>query len=164
MTAISPAREAPVLVLEDWEVRIGKGAWVADWPRYDLGMRMVLLLHELPDGSAHFDWMIQRPQAGRGLITFRVSARIDLLEQGSFRAQRLADHREVYLSVEGPVSGGRGTVTRLAQGEATLVQEGDGTLNVAGLLGVAGQWRGQSDKEGWVFRFMGRSTPRNANP
>lgn len=114
---------------------------------------MVLLLHELPDGSSHFDWMIERPNAQGGLITFRVSARIDLLEQGRFSAQRLADHREQYLSFEGPVAGGRGTVTRLARGEASMVREESHSLEVTGQLGVSGQWRGKGGAAGWVFEF-----------
>ncbi len=117
-------------------------------------MRMVLLLHELPDGSSHFDWMIERePEGKAGLITFRVSVRIDRMEQGRFEAVRLADHREAYLSLEGEVSGGRGKVSRVATGEASCVREGVSEMNVEGTLGVSGVWRGRGSGDAWVFEF-----------
>lgn len=90
--------------------------------------RMVVLLHTLPDGSSHFDWMIQGPQRipappspeDRCLITFRTAVRPDLAPfqqpDGAFEAQRLADHRRAYLDFEGPLSGNRGHVQRLASG------------------------------------------------
>ena len=112
--------------------------------------RAVLLRHELPDGSAHFDWMIQR--AG-GLVTFRVSERIDL-GLGGFRAERLPDHREAYLEYEGPVSGGRGTVRRIADGSLEIIAERENLFECRGCLGKAeGRFRGRSEGDRWVFEF-----------
>lgn len=69
---------------------------------------MVLLLHELPDGSAHFDWMLQRPDESPGLLTFRLNTRHLPIAPGrpaSFPAERLPDHRKMYLDYTGPVGG-----------------------------------------------------------
>ena len=75
-------------------------------------------LHELPDGSQHVDWMLAQDSEGRDpLITFRVAGRIDELAVGRrLAAQRITDHRPLYLDYEGPVSGGRGLVRRLSRG------------------------------------------------
>ena len=85
--------------------------------------RTVQLLHELPDGTSHVDWMIARDQAGREpLISFRLPRRIDELKPGQrMAAERIADHRPAYLDYEGPVSDERGSVRRLAWG--TVVSE-----------------------------------------
>lgn len=85
--------------------------------------RTVQLLHELPDGTSHVDWMIARDQAGREpLISFRLPRRIDELKPGQrMAAERIADHRPAYLDYEGAVSDKRGTVRRVAWG--TVVSE-----------------------------------------
>ena len=85
--------------------------------------RTVQLLHELPDGTSHVDWMIARDRAGQEpLITFRLQRRIDELKPGQrMAAERIADHRPAYLDYEGPVSDERGSVRRLAWG--TVVNE-----------------------------------------
>lgn len=79
--------------------------------------RTVLLLHRLPDGASHYDWLTQVVPGGP-LLAFRVSHRIDHADITRFRAQRLADHRAAYLDYEGPVSGNRGDVERVAAGRA----------------------------------------------
>jgi hypothetical protein len=85
----------------------------------------VQLLHELPDGSRHVDWMLAQDPRGQGpLVTFRVPRRVDELRPGeALDAVRIADHRPAYLTYEGPVSGGRGTVTRLASGRVAALDE-----------------------------------------
>lgn len=116
--------------------------------------RTVLLRHDLPDGSWHYDWLIAphpSPEP-RGLICFRVWERIDSDEVRQFRAERLADHREMYLDYEGPVSGGRGTVTRVAEGKVKVEVEGDAELVVSGELGRArGRWSGTASSGSWTF-------------
>ena len=75
----------------------------------------MLLLHTLPDGSAHYDWMIE-PAPGATLLTFRLAALFDPAPPAPitpFLAQPLPDHRAIYLHYEGPISGHRGTVRRL---------------------------------------------------
>lgn len=87
----------------------------------------VLLQHDLPDGSSHFDLLIERPNTPGGpLVSFRVDARIDLAEPGaSLMATRLPDHRNDYLTYEGPVSGGRGEVRRVVSARVLGVVERD---------------------------------------
>jgi len=78
----------------------------------------VLLSHEFPDATSHVDWMIASEPLGREpLVTFRLESRLDEIdaEQGLL-ARRISDHRAEYLTYEGPVSGDRGTVRRLARG------------------------------------------------
>lgn len=86
----------------------------------------VQLLHELPDGSCHLDWLIAQDPRGRDpLVTFRVHRRVDELEPGErLDAERIVDHRPVYLHYEGPVSNDRGTVKRLASGDVTEIDCG----------------------------------------
>lgn len=86
--------------------------------------RAVLLRHEMPNGTGHFDLLIELPEERRSadagertLLAFRADARIDLLAPGSRAdAQRIPDHRALYLEFEGDITGGRGRVTRLAAG------------------------------------------------
>jgi hypothetical protein len=99
----------------------------------------VVLLHRLPDGSSHFDLLLQRPPPpGLGpslpttspslLISFRTTIRPDRPPPWSIPAERLPDHRPLYLDFEGPVSGGRGEVQRLARGRCSLTLEDSGRL------------------------------------
>lgn len=94
------------------------------------GRPTVQLLHELPDGSQHVDWMIAQDSRGEApLATFRLPQRLDeLLEGEHLRAERLPDHRPLYLRYEGPIAGGRGRVRRLAEG--IVIERGDGEIVV----------------------------------
>lgn len=83
--------------------------------------RYVVLEHDHP--VLHWDWMLE---SGPVLRTWR-------LEQppssGTFiRATALPDHRLAYLDYEGPVSGGRGTVTRWDAGTYNWSEDGPGRL------------------------------------
>jgi hypothetical protein len=82
----------------------------------------VLLRHDLPDGSHHFDWMLARDDHGP-LLTFRLDRDIGL-DPGPFQAAPIGDHRRVYLEREGPVSGNRGTVSRIACGWCVISESG----------------------------------------
>jgi hypothetical protein len=110
----------------------------------------VLLRHELPDGSWHHDWMID-PGDDRPLITFRTEAMVPEVDR--FEAERLGDHRRVYLSYEGPVSGGRGEVRRVAAGPARLIDVAARSLIVD--VAFAGRpwvrWEGVGSEGAWVF-------------
>lgn len=81
-------------------------------------LHAVVLEHTLPDGTVHFDWMIEHPSfAGEHrLVTWRVESRPDTAD--AFEAERIGAHRAAYLQFEGPVSGGRGSVRRMAAGTA----------------------------------------------
>jgi hypothetical protein len=124
--------------------------------------RTVILRHDLPDGSSHFDWMFQPPAGfphessadGTRIPTFRCEIRLDL--PGPNAAQvinRLADHREHYLAYQGPVSGDLGVVARMRDGIITGCQvfaadDGSGWDFVI-------EWRnGDDDVETQVLRLI----------
>ena len=66
----------------------------------------------------------QDPRGRDPLVTFRVPQRVDELHAGQrLEAARIADHRPAYLTYEGPVSGDRGTVRRLARGTVVRLDE-----------------------------------------
>lgn len=90
----------------------------------------VQLRHDLPDGDWHVDWMIATDADGEGpLVAFRVPDALDRLPAGrEILIERIGPHRPHYLDYEGPLSGGRGYVTRLAHGEVTWSREPDGSL------------------------------------
>jgi hypothetical protein len=86
--------------------------------------RTVVLLHKRHGFPDHFDWLIDQPDlnAEHRLITFRVVDRPDLC--GSFTAQKSPDHRAIYLDYEGELSGGRGEVSRVAEGKVMHLSRG----------------------------------------
>lgn len=112
----------------------------------------VLLHHETPDGSWHYDWMIQAAgDSGGDLITFRTRQRPDDPSCTHFPAERLADHRAAYLHYEGEISGGRGCVRRLAQGHCEIVHDaGQFAVELAGI----GRWVGRrSGYDSALYQF-----------
>ena len=77
----------------------------------------VQLRHDLPDGRWHVDWMLARDETSP-LVTIRLEDRLDHLEKGlSTSGNYLGDHRRRYLTYEGPLTGGRGQVRRVAAGD-----------------------------------------------
>lgn len=103
------------------------------------------LLHELPDGTHHIDWMIGRDGQGRQpLITFRLPSRLDQVAPGeSLALERIADHRPAYLSYEGPISGGRGNVRTLIGGKILAVQPGSNEHGHEWILQI--RWESPAD-------------------
>jgi len=104
--------------------------------------RFVVLSHDWPE--PHFDLLLE---AGPVLRAWRL-----LHEPGetAVPAEPNADHRLMYLDYEGPVSGGRGTVTRWDAGTfdtiveaATAVLELRGT-RLTGLFVLGAGWFGPS--------------------
>ena len=88
--------------------------------------RWVLLRHVLGDGTSHLDWMMERPGAA-GLLSFRLAEGVDPRRGERFEAERIGEHRREYLEYEGPVSGDRGVLRRVADGECRVeVGEGEG--------------------------------------
>src|SRR5690606_19644383 len=76
----------------------------------------VILHHVLADGE-HWDFMLDQ---GETLATWQLASDPAGLApadaQTAIPARRIADHRRAYLDYEGPVSRGRGTVTRVDRG------------------------------------------------
>lgn len=74
------------------------------------------LLHHLGHGPPHYDWLLASDDDGP-LLTFRVDRpAADWLDARRLDLTPLGEHRRAYLTYEGPVSGGRGTVTRVDEG------------------------------------------------
>lgn len=88
--------------------------------------RFVILRHELPPGhdrGTHFDLMLE---VGGVLRTWALP---ELPEVGkAIEAEALPDHRLAYLEYEGPVSGNRGAVSRVEEGEYEKVEETEALL------------------------------------
>lgn len=89
-------------------------------------MKFVLLEHDTRptvsaphvSGSIHYDLMIDHDEIGP-LLTWRLDES-PLMSNAPIRAERIADHRRIYLEFEGEVSGGRGRVRQIARGLAAL--------------------------------------------
>ena len=116
----------------------------------------VILRHQLPDGSVHYDWLlaIDHP-ATKPLMSWRCVKRPDFVRVGGVvSVQRMEDHRPIYLEYEGPISGDRGSgsggsVERLAEGWWSPIGEMQcGT----GPMPIAVQWLGGMLREHWVIR------------
>ena len=127
-------------------------------------MRTVVLRHEMPDGTWHYDWMLERAGGDeRRLVTFRVEHRPDQAGVAGFEGHRIRDHRAIYLDHEGEVPGERGTVTRLAQGVMRWVRCDGEVMSVVVEYGSGPLWWiGQSTEGGrrasgaalWMFRLQ----------
>lgn len=91
---------------------------------------MVVLLHSVPDGSCHYDWLLSRADGSGPLISWRLAINPRTAGGGAtaFDAVRMQDHRRVYLEFEGEVSGGRGSVVQVARGECVVDAEGRDTV------------------------------------
>lgn len=143
--------------------------------------RAVILRHDLPDGTWHYDWMIERmipdlepdrpsdptPDPDRrSLLTLRLDPAPDppplAADPAPFLAERLPDHRAFYLDHEGPVSEGRGTVTRVAVGSGAVLRETpDELLLETTLVGVTHRFRGTptSDPRRWRIAPISHNHP-----
>jgi hypothetical protein len=121
----------------------------------DASLRLVILEHRW-DG-VHWDVMVEIPDRPDGpLATWAVDEPIR--PDAELPARRLPDHRRVYLEYEGPISGGRGEVRRVAQGNASVREwtEAQVELDVRGdqLEGILSLRRtGAEGSASWVFRF-----------
>jgi len=97
--------------------------------RHTLGMRFVILHHEMPAGAdrpSHFDLMLE---SEHGLKTWSLSDWPPTSEQ-SVRGIPLPIHRKAYLTFEGPISGRRGSVRRIDEGDYDTLEESDCCLVV----------------------------------
>ena len=78
----------------------------------------VLLRHQTISGS-HYDWLMVDPRDPEGPLW---TGRTGISSRGWALARRweveeIAPHRRLYLTYEGPISSGRGSVDRIDQGQ-----------------------------------------------
>ena len=113
--------------------------------------RFVVLRHESPRGL-HWDFMLEM---GTALATWSLPEPPDAT--AAMLAEALPDHRLVYLDYEGPVSGGRGSVTRWDRGTYVLGRRSDTelvvTLDGAKLAGTAALEQLPDDPNRWRFSY-----------
>jgi hypothetical protein len=110
-------------------------------------MRFVLLEHTPGDAAPaaesdwgagrHFDLMLEVDTDGP-LATWRLDCNPFVEPRG--RAAAIADHRRAYLTYEGPLTGGRGSVRRMEAGEAEVVERAGSGLRAI-LCGNGGSIR-----------------------
>jgi bacterioferritin-associated ferredoxin len=81
-------------------------------------LRFAILEHETREG-VHWDLLLTQPGQEK-LATWRLDHDPFLLV-GEVPATRLPDHRPVYLVYEGPISGDRGVVRRVDEGDLQIV-------------------------------------------
>lgn len=93
--------------------------------------RFVILHHLAPTGE-HWDFMLEQENA---LATWQLVS--EPVNRGScpIECVRIHDHRKHYLTFQGPVSGGRGIVTRIDQGryELLAIDETTWTFRLSGI-------------------------------
>lgn len=77
------------------------------------GRRYAILHHTVRDGE-HWDLLLEGDDA---LATWQLASRPVGCSALPISATRLPDHRKIYLEYEGPISGDRGRVTRIDDGE-----------------------------------------------
>ncbi|HED52879.1 MAG TPA: hypothetical protein ENJ00_01590 [Phycisphaerales bacterium] len=124
-------------------------------------LRTVLLRHSLPDGSWHHDWLVQcDPDPAAPVPTFRTSARVDDREPTGFDALRIGDHRPLYLAYEGPISGGRGEVSRVAAGEVVILSWADDQIRLDLHFDGVGRRLLGCRQQGNLWRFERVEPPR----
>jgi DNA polymerase Ligase (LigD) len=111
--------------------------------------RFVVLTHDHP--LLHWDFMLEQ---GGKLRTWRLAHAPDA--GGPIEAEALVDHRLAYFDYEGPVSGGRGHVTRWDRGEYETVKSSPTrvVMRLAGerLCGEAVLEQSEASAN-WTFRF-----------
>jgi hypothetical protein len=117
-------------------------------------VRFVVLRHEESEG-AHYDLMIQ---TGEVLATWKCPNPPESVEMRGVGLRRIADHRLRYLEYEGPLSEGRGFVTRYDQGPCTLHERSDEyhyvTFQGRRLRGRFELRRGSADPQLWFLRAL----------
>ena len=112
-----------------------------------------LLEHKTPDGNVHWDFLLEVAGQER-LATWRLADN-PLTASGDIAAEKLPDHRRIYLEYEGPLTQNRGKVRRLDRGNAEVHAFTDENA----LAELAGEkLRGQatlrtSDSGMWTFIF-----------
>lgn len=117
--------------------------------------RFIVLTHDHP--VLHWDFMLE---AGESLATWRLASPPE--SGADIVAEALPGHRLAYLDYEGPVSGGRGSVTRYEAGSFAWLERSETRIRVRlhgeRLVGEASLVRGE-DQSTWTFRFLEAPEP-----
>ena len=79
--------------------------------------RFVILHHLSPSGE-HWDLMLEEKET---LLTWQLMTEPRSPESCPIECRRIKDHRKHYLDYEGPISGGRGFVTRIDHGRYEIM-------------------------------------------
>ncbi len=120
-----------------------------------------LLEHETEStgtASVHWDFLVEALVYER-LPTWRLAAD-PRATPGPIPAERIGDHRRLYLDYEGEVSGGRGRVRRLDRGPARIQRfEGDELIVELGGAALAGRFRIGRDGPGALVFERIAATP-----
>ena len=119
--------------------------------------RFVILRHDLSDRGLHWDFMLE---FGDTLLTWALEREpayeIEIL------ANQLTNHRLEYLNYEGPVSAGRGTVSRFDSGDFRWHKNAEKEvlvhLNGEILRGTASLQRMADTDQRWLIRFSDESS------
>jgi len=119
-------------------------------------LRFAILIHDWP--VRHWDLLCE-PGAGEALRAWRLDA--EPLPGAEGRAEPLPAHRPVYLEYEGPVSGGRGTVTGWDRGACRWICD-EPLRVVVELVGSRQAAAVELAAEGGVWRWAAR--PLNTGP
>lgn len=80
--------------------------------------RRFVVQHHVIGADAHYDLMIEE---GNALATWRLPTALAQIGDMPTPAERIAQHRRVYLDYEGPVSGDRGSVSIHERGVCRLL-------------------------------------------
>lgn len=120
--------------------------------------RYVILEHQW--NGVHYDLMLEDPETG-DLRTWAIDEEIQANLELPARA--LPAHRRIYLDYEGPVSRGRGKVTRIDQGRykardwtedrVEVLLQGERFSGVAVLWRLEGEEPETSSSRAWGFRL-----------
>jgi len=111
-------------------------------------------------GPTHYDLMLS---CGEALATWQTaSAPFGVVQGDRLEARKLADHREAYLTYQGPVSGDRGRVRILDSGKYRLIRQNEDSWEVE-FHGrrLAGRWaisRCTETPETWLLQRLESTT------
>lgn len=97
----------------------------------DKNLRFVVQRHS-SSGDVHWDFMLEY---GDNLQTYRLDIDPSLITAEPVTAERILDHRLEYLTYEGPISDGRGTVRISDRGTFTISRQDQRRIE----LSLAGQ-------------------------
>ena len=119
----------------------------------DLPQRLAFAILEHDHPHLHWDFFLETPTA---LRSWRLERMPDCA--GVVNADALSDHRKAYLDYEGPVSGDRGSVSRIDRGEFDLISstEHEVTVRLHGqrLRGIARLTKSLDASVRWTFEWQ----------